>query len=113
MKKQCTIFIIVSLMLTACKEESSTPLSAEAQLAERGKKTYMGSCIACHNSDPHKDGPIGPAVFGSSKELLEARIMRAAYPEGYKPKRDTKAMAALPMLADQIDALTAFLNFAE
>ncbi len=103
-------YLVLFLLLAACEDKSSTPLSAEAALSQRGKTTYMSACIACHSTDPHKDGPIGPAVFGASKALLEARIMTATYPDGYKPKRDTKAMAPLPHLKDQIDALTAFLN---
>lgn len=71
---------------------------------------YKLNCIACHNVDPGKDGVAGPALTGSSKELLEARILRAAYPAGYKPKRDTKQMPALPHLEKEIPAISAYLN---
>ncbi len=78
--------------------------------AERGRVVYKTQCIACHNSDPHKSGALGPDVFGSSKELLTARIMRAEYPPNYQPKRATHIMVALPHLKDEIDSLELYLN---
>ncbi len=78
--------------------------------AARGKQVYLAQCIACHNSDPARDGPLGPAVKGSSRELLEARVVRGAYPPGYKPKRGTAIMKPLPQLASTIDDLAAFLK---
>ena len=68
------------------------------------------NCTACHNADPAKDGPLGPAIFGSSKELIEARVLRAEYPAGYTPKRKTKVMVALPQLKGDLDSLAAFLK---
>lgn len=85
-------------------------VSPEAKLLSRGKAVYMSNCIACHNSNPKLNGSQGPDVYGSSKELLAARILHAKYPEGYKPKRESAIMPALPHLASDIDALTAFLN---
>ncbi len=101
--------------------ESKTPEPAPAptptetapaepvDLAARGKRVYMANCIACHSQDPAIDGALGPAVAGSSRELVEARVLRAEYPEGYTPKRPSKVMIALPHLEGEIDALTAFL----
>ncbi len=80
-----------------------------ADLAKRGRQVYMANCIACHSQDPAIDGALGPAVAGSSRELVEARVLRAEYPEGYTPKRPSKVMIALPHLGGDIDALTAFL----
>lgn len=100
-----------------CTKKSSAPAgnagSAQenaAQLAEAGRRSYLANCTACHNADPNKDGAIGPAVAGSSEELLRARLADASYPAGYKPKRETKAMAALPHLKDDVPALRAYLN---
>jgi hypothetical protein len=59
---------------------------------------------------PQKDGPIGPSVAGSTLPLIEARVMRAEYPVGYKPKRTTKTMVALPHLKDDLPAIHAYLN---
>jgi mono/diheme cytochrome c family protein len=103
-------FLVLCLLLVACKEEPSAPLSPEAALAQKGRSIYMSACIACHNVDPKKDGAIGPAIYGSSRELLEARIMSASYPPGYQPKRQTKAMNPLPHLKNEIDAIYQFLN---
>ena len=83
----------------------SEPLTA----VERGRRVYMANCIVCHNPDPTKPGPAGPEVAGASRELLEARVVHAAYPPGYTPKRTTKAMVPLPHLAPRIDDLAAFV----
>lgn len=80
------------------------------QLVDRGKMIYQLNCISCHNPDPSKDGLLGPLVWGSTNALLEERVLRAAYPVGYKPKRETQQMPALPHLQKELPALEAFLN---
>ena len=95
--------LAVALALGACAEEGSPA-------AGRGKKVYLAQCIACHNSNPSKDGPLGPAIRGSSRELIEARVLRAAYPPGYKPKRSGTIMKPMPQLAPVIPDLAAFLK---
>ena len=70
----------------------------------------MGTCIACHNINPALDGAVGPSVQGASRALLEARLLRAEYPPGYTPKRETKVMPAQPAMAGSIDDLAAFLR---
>lgn len=79
-------------------------------LVERGRRVYQSNCIACHAPDPSVSGALGPDIAGSSRALIEARVLRAEYPPGYKPKRDTKIMIALPHLANDIDALYAYLS---
>jgi mono/diheme cytochrome c family protein len=76
----------------------------------RGRQAYMGTCIACHNIDPKLDGAVGPAIKGSSRELIESKLLRGDYPAGYKPKRTTKVMPPQPALAQSIDDLAAFLK---
>jgi mono/diheme cytochrome c family protein len=71
---------------------------------------YVTNCAICHNVDPSVDGSLGPAVAGSSLELLEARLLRNTYPEGYTPKRDSRVMMALPYLKEDIPAMAAYLN---
>ena len=68
-------------------------------------------CSACHNSrNPHADGMLGPAIAGSSRELLEAKVLRNEYPPGYTPKRPgTITMAPFPFLEEKIGDLEAFL----
>lgn len=104
----CLVFVIFS----ACKKESAPPTdSARAANASRGRGIYLSNCAACHNSsDPSKDGPVGPAVKGSSRALLEARVLQASYPAGYQPKRKTKIMPAQPYLKSAIPDIAAFLG---
>ncbi len=78
--------------------------------AAKGKQVYTVNCIACHNMNPAKDGAIGPALKGSSKALLMARVISGNYPKGYKPKRPTKMMPPMPHLKANIADLAAFLK---
>ena len=78
--------------------------------AERGRQVYLAQCVSCHGPDPAQAGPIGPAIKGSSKELLEAKVLTGAYPPGYAPKRPTSVMLPLPALAPDVPALADFLR---
>jgi mono/diheme cytochrome c family protein len=89
---------------------AAAPAAASAAAAVKGKQVWLNQCVACHNADPAKDGPIGPAVKGASKALIEARLLHASYPPGYKPKRDTKVMPARPDLVASIPDLAAYLQ---
>ena len=93
----------------ACKpQQNGTP---EDDAVRQGRSVYILHCTACHNSgDPGKDGTLGPAIKGSSLELLQARILRGEYPAGYTPKRATHIMPKLPLTDDDIRHLHAFLN---
>lgn len=92
------------LALTACGRE---PLSPEA---ERGRQVYSSQCTACHAFDPSQAGAVGPEVKGSSRELLEAKVLRGTYPPGYKPKRPTSVMPPQPQVAADLPALAAYLK---
>jgi mono/diheme cytochrome c family protein len=98
---------VAALLALGCSQQGSAPELSEA--AQRGKVVYNGVCIACHNANPALDGALGPANAGAPRELVEAKVLRAAYPPGYQPKRTSSAMPAMPHLADKIDDLTAFL----
>jgi mono/diheme cytochrome c family protein len=102
-KKAAAVLAVVCLLLAACSE--SKPLTS----AERGRQVYLSNCTICHNPDPTQPGSQGPAIAGSPRELVEARVVRAAYPPGYTPQRTTHVMPAQPMLASKVDDLTAFL----
>jgi mono/diheme cytochrome c family protein len=91
--------------LLACKAAGT-----EETAAQRGRKVYAMNCMACHNSDPTRDGVLGPAVAGASRELIEARVLRGEYPPGHTPKRATKTMPPLPHLGPAIDDLAAYLK---
>ncbi len=113
MKPSVLIFSLLMILFAASctkKQEGALAPPTAAELTERGGKIYAMNCMSCHNADPSKDGLIGPAVKGSSLELLTSRIMHAVYPAGYTPKRSTKQMVALPMLEKEIPALHFYLN---
>ena len=82
----------------------------QAQLVAQGRKVYTSNCTACHNMDPNKKGSLGPAIAGSSEALVEARVVHGTYPPGYTPKSDSRLMVAMPYLAKEVKALTAYLQ---
>jgi len=95
---------------SAAPTAASPPAVTTLADAGKGKQVWLNQCVACHNADPSKDGPIGPSVKGSSKALIEARLLHAGYPPGYTPKRNTKVMPARPDLVASIPDLAAFLR---
>lgn len=103
-------FLISFIFLGCTKQQPSNRSPEEEKLYLQGKKVYMTVCVTCHNQDPKLDGSIGPANFGSSLELLNAKIVRGEYPPGYKPKRETQLMPAFEEHAKDIEALHVFLN---
>jgi mono/diheme cytochrome c family protein len=99
------VLLVVAAALTAgCSQTPSDPLT------DRGRQLYLGQCTQCHAVDPSQGGPVGPAVKGSSRELLEAKVLKGTYPAGYKPKRPTSVMPPQPTLAPEIPALAAYLK---
>jgi mono/diheme cytochrome c family protein len=98
--------ILVAIAFTAACGESAPTTG----LAQRGRQVYLAQCIACHSPDPAQAGPLGPPVKGSSRELLEAKILKGTYPPGYRPKRPTAVMPIQPVVATEIAALADFLK---
>ena len=94
---------LIALLLSGCGQNGN-------DAASRGKQVYLTECIACHNPNPARDGVLGPAIKGASQELLEARVLRAAYPPRYTPKRPTALMPPIPKLAPKIPDLAVFLR---
>ncbi len=99
-----TLIALALVLTAACQPKDADPR------VTRGRQAYMGTCIACHNMNPKLDGAIGPAVAGATRELLEAKILRAEYPPGYKAKRTTQAMPKQPAMAASIEDLAVFLS---
>lgn len=87
--------------------------SAAVGDAAKGQQIYANVCTACHGGSPSQAGSAGPAIAGSSYELLEAKVLRGEYPPGYTPKRGSAAMPPLPYLKDHIADLAAFLEASE
>jgi mono/diheme cytochrome c family protein len=104
---------VVALALTwQCGEAPAAAEFPFSEAARRGQKVFRLVCASCHNAlDPHSDGLTGPAVARSSRELLQAKVLRGEYPPGYTPKRPGSAqMPAQPTLVERIDDLYAFLH---
>jgi len=102
-----TLSLVALAGALACSAGGESEFSP---LAQQGRDVYQNVCVACHNGDPNRDGAIGPANAGASRELLEAKVLHGEYPPGYTPKRPgSHAMPPLPYLKDQIPALAAYL----
>lgn len=109
--KSILSLLFLAFAMSACSKDSEqTVEGAKSAEWKRGRAVYVANCTACHNNDPSKDGPIGPANKGSSKELLETRVLSTSYPPGYKPKRPTKIMPQFPFLKDEIPYLAEYLK---
>jgi mono/diheme cytochrome c family protein len=102
------LIALCAFAVAACSKDDAGKSGKNATVA-RGRAVYLANCVACHSNDPSRDGPIGPAIKGSSKELLEARVLSTSYPSGYKPKRPTKVMPQFPFLKEEIPHLAAYL----
>lgn len=96
--------MVLAIAVSGCSESGLSPN------AERGRQVYLAHCIACHNTDPAKPGPIGPPLKGVSQALLEAKTLKGTYPPGYTPKRPTQIMVPLPAVAPDIAALADYLR---
>jgi mono/diheme cytochrome c family protein len=105
MLERSMLVAIVLAALAGCSGPSG--LSPEA---ERGRQAFLAHCSSCHSADPALNGPLGPAVKGSTRELLEARVLRGVYPPGYTPKRPSAVMQPMPHLTGSLDDLAAFLR---
>lgn len=105
----CTVLrptlLALTLALAGCGDDGGGNA-----LADRGRQIYFSQCTTCHGPDPSANGPVGPAIKGASKDLLEAKVVKGAYPPGYKPKRPTQVMPPQPQLAQDVPALAEFLK---
>ena len=111
--KARTVYLLtlgLAIALSACSKDSEQSAPAKDPDWERGRAIFVANCVACHNSDPSKDGPIGPAIKGSAQELIAARVLSSNYPPNYKPKRPTKVMPQFPFLESEIPYLAAYLR---
>jgi mono/diheme cytochrome c family protein len=102
----------VLLGVTAAATITACGKPRELSPVERGEVVYRTNCISCHNRDPNVAGPLGPAIAGSSRALIEARVLHGIYPPGYAPQRKSHTMRALPWLDGHVDDLTEYLDYA-
>jgi len=96
--------LALAVALGGCSDSGLSPA------AERGRQVYLAHCIACHNTDPTQPGSLGPPIKGSSRDLLEAKVVKGTYPPGYTPKRPTKVMVPIPAVAPDVAALAEYLR---
>lgn len=96
--------LALAVAVAGCSDGGLSPA------AERGRQAYLANCVACHNTDPAQAGPVGPALKGSPRDLLEAKVLNGSYPPGYAPKRPTKVMVPIPAVAPEIAALAEYLR---
>ena len=78
--------------------------------ASSGQTRYQTVCIACHNTNPAEVGPIGPAIKGSSWELIFTKVTTGLYPLGYKPQRDTHIMPIFELTESDAKDLAEYLK---
>ncbi len=98
------VWLALTVTMGGCSDGGLSPV------AERGRQAYLANCVACHNTDPAQPGPVGPALKGSPRELLEAKVLNGSYPPGYAPKRPTNVMVPIPAVAPEIAALAEYLR---
>jgi mono/diheme cytochrome c family protein len=96
--------LTAALALSGCEQQQLSPS------AERGRQVYLAQCSACHATDPAQPGPLGPPLKGTTRAVLEAKLLKGEYPPGYAPKRPTKVMPPLPALAGDIPGLADYLR---
>jgi mono/diheme cytochrome c family protein len=103
------LVLCLTFALPGCKDSPQESAKAGPD-PNRGRRTYLANCTACHNADPAREGSAGPPVKGSSRELLEEKVLRSRYPAGYTPKRKTSAMPSYPHVKSAIPDLSAYLQ---
>lgn len=107
---------IALILLAAGLILSDPPLEAKSRemkilpSVEEGRKIYTSTCIRCHNSNPHKPGPIGPDLYSTPKNVFGSKVIQGKYPEGYVPKRKTKIMPKFSNLSGKTDSIYEYIK---
>ena len=100
------LVLLISEFWIACGKKGA----GDADGGVSGRSLYALHCTACHNGNPAIDGSLGPAIKGSSLDLIQARVLRGEYPAGYAAKRNTHIMPKLPLTEADVESLQVFLN---
>ena len=103
--------VAVAMLLGSISSGCRTSLRTLTSV-QRGQVLYRTNCASCHGRDPNRPGALGPAIAGSPRALIEARVLHRSYPVGYQPKRHTHLMQPMPWMAAHIDDLAAYLGAA-
>jgi mono/diheme cytochrome c family protein len=110
------LLLLIAALACGDGTASQTGAAEEGSVGDqvaRGEHYYQNVCIACHSGDPNVDGTLGPALAGTPLEVVEAKVMRGEYPEGYAPKRDTATMPRFEFLGPELANITAYLASVE
>jgi mono/diheme cytochrome c family protein len=102
------VALLAALLITPVMLGSKAPVRTMTP-AQRGEVLYRTNCSSCHGGDPSRAGALGPAIAGSPRALIEARVLHRSYPAGYLPKRHTHLMQAMLWMAEHVGDLTAYL----
>lgn len=73
--------------------------------AHANQRLYERNCTKCHNADPSKPGSIGPELVTTPQKAFKMKVVHGKYPNGYKPKRNSKAMPKFGLFDWQVDSL--------
>jgi mono/diheme cytochrome c family protein len=88
--------------------------SRDEEVLAKGKRIWLSACIQCHHRDPNLKGPVGPEVTDSPLEVMTSKIMTGKYPDplpqGFVPKRTSRAMRPLPKYKDDIFAIWSYVQ---
>ena len=111
-RRRATVILLGLLPIAtlSCSEAGDGGGSGgELDAVARGEHYYQNVCIACHSGDPNADGTLGPALAGTPLAVIEAKVMRGEYPEGYTPKRETATMPRFEFLGPELSNIAAYL----
>ena len=106
--KKGFLFVIWVGILSACT--SKMPAQIPQDPLQKGHLLYQARCTSCHNANPKIAGSLGPALQGTSLEVLKAKTKEGAYPLDYTPKRKTHLMPKQSLSDEEIQALFGYLN---
>lgn len=94
--------LLILMILVSCSDKTISTMHVEA--------IYKNQCMQCHNANPNKVGSIGPDLVSTPKEAFIMKVVEGKYPEGYTPKRKTKAMPVFKKYKNDVEALYNYIQ---
>src|SRR5215469_17896864 len=101
-----TLFFFFGLWNSAARSQSAQDSAVKDPAVERGRKQFAESCGFCHG--PDATGARGPDLVRSA--LVAHDVKGDLLGEVIRNGRPDKGMPALPMTAEQIGDIAAFLH---